>query len=172
MTETETKPTSWRQVAREVIRDLIDDADEVSLSEVTERALSQFHGDDEFARLVIEDIRPLLYSMVQEVVAATREVRFAGVTFARKTKAGGEQVSVFARWMEHAGDRHYLLLDMTKDQVMAAAAERKGREEYQGKRRMLLEQLASTMKPNERVRERWTTLEIEQRWLLLTDKSE
>ena len=156
---------------REWATDQVDGESEVNLSELATAAFEHFHDDRELQRLMFEDSRSIFYDLVQDMAGRTRE--FAGIRIVSPADAAAHtSISVFAKWLEHAGERHVLLLEMTKEDLQAAQAERLQRAGHETRLAMLWGQLAGKLKKGEKVRDRWSLAEIEQHYAVLSDKTE
>ncbi len=172
MTET-APPPSWRKLAKSWALTQIEGQSEVDIGDLANRAVEHFEGDMEFTKQLIEHMRPALYEIIIDAVGMTRSGRFAGVSIVQSDKGeAAKRASVFDRWLEHVNDHHVLLLDMTTDDVDVAIKERMDRGNQQISIGTFLTQVRSSMRKGERVRDRFTAWELEQRYRLVIDKTE
>ena len=152
---------------------------EVRLTDLTARAMDEW-GDD-FA-LWQEMLPRLVYEEVQRQVArqrqaADRRARAAARATATASEAvqhlvhHQERVAAFMdRFYEHVGNRHIRLGDMTRDDLLEAAAERTIRGRSELARAEVFRRLADPMRPGETVRQAWSPDTLVDLWSTITAK--
>jgi hypothetical protein len=133
------------------ITERIADRSEFRISDLVDEALDEFDADwqMEFAR---EEIRSAIYRVVQRAVQRTRRqkpsrVRHGDVvvdimTLRRRLESADR---VWGGWMEYVGDRHVLLPEMTRPDLLGAAAVRRGRGARENHLAALWEELADRL---------------------------
>jgi hypothetical protein len=151
------------------------DHPDASAPEVSKAAVDAWYarGPDAVRELLECLAQRAVYELVLDVFAATR-----GVTKGLESRARGTGSIVreilahqdeaveklrarFAIWREHAGDRHYILTEMTKPQLLQAATERRTRAGTELGIALFLERLAHRLKDGEKVSDRWSPAEME-----------
>lgn len=178
MTQDELKA---REVLREWFRTRIASQERFSLPELVTEAIEHFGEDARFLRALFqESLRMIVYDIGSGVVKGTRDVLLfkdgEAVNLARTTPGEAKQErsrSVFATWVEHAGENHVRLLDMNKQELLQAAQERFRRAQEENTRGSFLMELRKGLKGSkERVRDRYQETDLEKLWGRLTSKDE
>ena len=154
-----------RAKIRDVVRLRIQGADEISLPTITDSVVALLMQDDDFvAEFMRTTLRSEVYQQVAAVVAATRDLSIVGDTAmsegAVKRKAN-EFASRFLGWYEHAGDRHVQVMEMTREDLIVAAAERRQRGDREFRLANLWTRLADSLEGGQKVSERFTAEQVE-----------
>lgn len=167
--DTPVRAMSARGQVRAWVQRTVADEDEVMVPVLREQALRHFGGDQVFMQqLFAEAVGDMIYDLALSVMAQSRgrqnviELGDAitskdGIT--RRTLKLRQQWNL---WREHAGDRHYLLLNMTRDQLLLAARERRARAGRELDVAELWERLAEMMIGEEKVGDKFTEDQIEE----------
>jgi hypothetical protein len=149
---------------RQWFRDATSDpAEEVKLGDIADEAVDHFLADQKFLHGPIADlIRMAAYDAAQRIVANTRNLVALGDTVvSREQAARRAKASAFWTWMEHVGNRHIRLPEMTREDLLTAAQERRLR----GQREMgladLWESIADKLEGGQRVHERFSQEELD-----------
>lgn len=161
---------STRSQLRAWITSELQDQAEIKLPALSQKAIEVFSQQPVFIRSLLEEMLPsMVYDLAKSVVSGTRnngdERQFiAGdsVMTQQAIKERGRQIS--SRWknfLEHTGDRHVRLLDMTKSDLLQAAQERRQRGLTELRYANLWEELASKLKDNQKVGDKFTEEQIE-----------
>lgn len=161
------KVENTRAILARWVREHIDQEAEVNLPELVNEAITHFSADKTFlTRFLRENIRALIYDLVQGMVASSRGVDRVllgdTVTTSDKITKRARSASVFSNWLEHVDNHHVRLLDMTREELLIAATERIARGEAELHLANLWRTLAEDLEGGQRVRERFTAEEIEQ----------
>lgn len=147
------------------IKDQVKDEAVVQLPDLTDRAVGHFSKQRKFvAEFLSEQLRPIIYQETRRVIAQTREVVLHGddlIDRGELEKRGQRLISKWGNWTEHVGDRHLRLADMTRADLLVAAAEREARGAAEYAIGQHWRALASRLGDTERVGERFTDDEIE-----------
>jgi hypothetical protein len=171
----EGKQVSPRAQLREFIHDEIKGKSEVSLPDVTKRAVRFAIKNKEYLKaLLIDLLKPIVYEEAKRVIAQSRGLASESETTSNLVQLGDEVVSrgvlkeraakIGQRWlkhMEHAGSRHVLLMDMTADDLLLAEQERRKRGDAEYGYADLWAKLRVRMESGQRVRDVWSAEEIE-----------
>lgn len=170
------KQPSARSRLRAFIREQIKGKSEVSLVDVAERAVKFVTQDRALLKAVLlELLKPMIYEEARLVVAVSRETPKAGADPSNNLVQLGDEVvsrnvlrqradKMSRKWMEfveHAGDRHVRLLDMTADDLLQAEAERRRRGDAEHEYADLWAKLRSRLESGQTVRNVWSAEEIE-----------
>lgn len=165
-----------RATLRTFIRGEIKGKSEVDLGKVTNRAIRYVTKDKTLLKAVLlELLRPMVYEEARLVIAHSREggdapsepsnnlvqlgdeVVSRGVLRERAAKVGRK----WLQFMEHAGSRYVLLLDMTADDLALAEAERRKRGDTEYGYADLWAKLRARLENGQKVRDVWSVEEIE-----------
>lgn len=145
---------------------------DVQIGAIADRALLEFRDD----QLLWESYLPqIAYDAVQRRIARLRTQAMQTARAAARTTwvdrvaeadrtiptpalvRHEERIAAFlANWREHVGDRHIRLGDMTRDDLLQAAAERKARGAVELQRAQTLERLAQPLRDGQTVSEGWS----------------
>lgn len=170
------RQVSPRSQLREFIREEIKGKSEVSLIDVTKRAVRFVAKDKDLLKAVLlELLRPMVYEEARLLVATSRETpKQASGEPNNLVQLGDMVVSRGAlkeraqkwskKWLqfrEHAGDRHVLLLDMTASDLALAEEERRKRGDSEHEYADLWAKLRARLEHGQTVRSVWTAEEIE-----------
>lgn len=140
-------------------------AEEIQIPALTEKAMRHFADDKGFvSALLRENVRSLIYEVVQTVVGKSRgELVQLGdaVVDATEFKARARRRSTFENWLEHVGDHHVRLLDMSREELLIAAKERTDRGKHELELARLWRAMAQRLEGGQQVREVFTAAEIE-----------
>jgi len=164
---TEEKTKSARTKAREWAQEQVRDANELELKELAHAGVAAMRRDAKwFDAFLNESAYQMMYEVLQDVVSKSRDRDFVlygdkAATRAAITKKASEH-SVFKRWMAHIGDRHKLLMEMNRPELLLSAKEdfdRGGQQVVNGR---LKTRLAAKMLDDETpVEEVWEIADIE-----------
>ena len=153
---------------RDWIYQEIDGMDTVKLPELANAAVAHFSQDPTFVHAFLEThLRPIIYDLAQKAMAATRgreNVIMAGETLLTRdgiSKDAKKLQSKWERWLEHVGDRHVRLTEMTKSDLLKAAEERRKRANTDIRIAALWEALAERMEGDQKVGELFTPEQID-----------
>jgi len=163
--------TSARLRIRRWVRDeltaVLAAARDVQLPEVADSARDHFLADAAFLAGPIGDlIRAVAY---EEAGAYCQETRSGLVRFGEKAVPRGTardeaatrlRRNPFQTWLEHAGDRTVRLMDMTREQLTVAAAERTSRGTTELVIAATWGELVKKLAPGEQVKQRFTVEEV------------
>ena len=151
------------------IKGQVDGAPAVRLPDLTDRAVEHFSKQKPFIRsFLAEQLRPIVYEQARIVLQDTRrdgapillgDELVNREEFKRRATA---IASKWSQWIEHSGDRHIRLLDMTRADLLAAAEERYQRGQREMGLARLWRKLAAGLGDGEVVRERFTPEQIEE----------
>lgn len=169
MPQAQSSESSPRQRLREFIKAEIDGRSETAIPDLTNRAVKFAIKDRAYLKaLLVELLRPIVYAEAIKVVSRTRgpsglvqlgdEIVKRSVLTERADRLGRK----WAGFMEHAGSRHVLLLDMTADDLALAEAERRQRGDIEHGFATLWAKLRTRLEPGQRVRDVWSVQEIEE----------
>lgn len=155
---------SARSEIRSFVRNLVTDEQEVSAPELVNRAIENFASNEEFVRqLFTEAFHDIVYAEVQAVIAETRIIRVPGYTFTQEELSKRvAKHSVFKNWLEHSGERHIRVMDMTKEDLLVAASERESRGERELKLANLWRSIAGELNNGEKVSTKFTSEDLDQ----------
>lgn len=133
MTKT-SEPTVQSQVRRWA-RDALEGQVEVSIPELTSRFVSDIFSDKKLAEAAKNEmVRPTVYNLVQETVAATRTLKQVGDD-ALSAEAMDEKAeawaSRFTNWMEHVDGHEKLVMEMSHEDLLAASDTRLHRGQHE-----------------------------------------
>lgn len=160
-----TNEKSTRALLKEWVTERIDGADEVQIPVLVEEAMRHFLADQGFvSRFFKENVRALVYDFVQSAIANSRGelVSLGDNVVNRETfKQKARKRSVFATWMEHVGDRHVQLLEMTREDLLIAAKERSERAATEQSIARLWRAMAQKLEGGQVVKEVFTVEQIE-----------
>ena len=168
------------QTATEQMRAWVDErvADEsvVQIPAIVEEALTYLKRRKPLHdRLVDELFRNTLYELVKQTVRSTRRSYGDGGS-AMSDEVLEDRAEHFASrflgWYERSGDQHVRLLDMTREDLQLAAAERRDRGTHEYQLATLWERLAADLEGGQVVRERFTANEVEALYRSIQDASE
>jgi hypothetical protein len=163
---TEEKELTARAQLRQWVMQQVNGKAQLEIPELCDEAVDHFSKDRPFVRTFLnEAMRPMVYQVVQQVVSASREYVVLGdevVSQAVVRARSKPLLGRFTKWMEHAGDRHYRFMDLTREQVVLAIEERKKRVSGELTVIALEEHVMTKLQPGERVRDRFTAEGLEQ----------
>lgn len=114
-----------------------------------------------------EQLLRSIYMADLEVVALTRSVAQLNrrpEIVDNLDKRAQTLIARWSGWLEHVGDHHVLLLDMTIDDLSVAIKERSQRIATEARVVRLETELGKGLAVGERVRDRFTVLDIERIW--------
>lgn len=152
---------------RATVRVLLTDVDSASLPDVAREATDRLMEDTAFLQNEIRDlVQALAYEEARALAQSTRSnliVMGDEVMTRQRANAAlaAKRASRWERWLEHVGDHHVKLLYMTREELIAAAKERRGRADTEMRVANLWDALADKLEGGQRVGERFTTEEIE-----------
>lgn len=156
---------SARGRIRELVKIRIEDADEFSIPVMTDSILALLREDEPFLQEFMETtLRNEVYELIGDVVKASRNLIQLGEhaltpdALERRTE---KFASRFLGWYEHAGDKHVNLMEMSREDLLVAAAERRTRGQREYRIAALWSQLAEGLEGGQAVKDRFTAEEIE-----------
>lgn len=155
---------SSRTRVRQWVREQIEGREEVRIPDLAQDAVQAFRKDTKFLRqLAEESLRAMVYDLAQRTVEQTRGMWIAGDDIVTKEaiKKRANSHSVFRDWLEHVGDKHVRLLDMTREDLFVAADEREKRGQHEIELAALWRTLAQRLEGGETVGSKYTVDEIE-----------
>lgn len=139
---------------------------EVSLRRLTDQAVQEIASDPEWLTAILaESVRPLVYDIARRVVADTRGAAVVlgdeVVTRAILQARAGVLALKWSGWLEHVGDRHVALMDMTAVDLRAAAGERRKRATSELQIASMFDSLAIRLNGDQRVRDLFTAEDLD-----------
>lgn len=154
-----------RKQVRAWVRDRIADQSSVEVASLYKEMVTHFSQDREFVSAwLLETLPAVAYEATLQVCAQTRshivfgdEILSRGETEVRLKDARPR----WQAWLEHVGDRHVRLMDMTKEDLRTAATIRRERGETELRYAELWDELASRIKGRKKVAEVFTVEQIE-----------
>lgn len=153
------------------INEQIKGQSEVNVPEIAKGVIEHFKGDEEFiAAFFDEMLYPIAYDTVIDVVKRTRGaanvVQLGDEMVGRdEVKQRGKRLSSrWNSWLEHVGDKHVRLMDMTKTDCVAAKILRTDRGEHELRIAALFDALAVRLEDSQKVKDAFTPQEIEKIW--------
>lgn len=154
---------SARAQIKRWVREEIQGRDEVRISELVVDAMNLFNSPEFQHQLFVEALREMVYNLASDVIKETRGLipTIGGATSKQAIRRKASQHIIFSQWMEHVGDRHIRLLEMTREDLVVAAAERRQRGEYELGLATLWEQLAEDLEPGQKVSTKWSVDDIQ-----------
>jgi hypothetical protein len=156
---------SARGRIRELVKIRIDGAEEFSIPTLTDSVIALLSGDDDFMKEFIQTtLRHEVYTQVAAAVAASRKLVQLGdevLTPGAIERRAERFASRFLGWYEHAGNRHVNVMEMTREDLLIAAAERSSRGNHELRIAALWTQMADGLEGGQRVQDRFTAEEIE-----------
>lgn len=139
---------------------IVREESEIEMPEIADRLTDRVL--QEWPRDTLRDfIRLAVYEQVRLAVARTRGVILAGDTILRKPEEEYKPANDWQRWLEHVGQRHVRLVDMTRDDLTIAAQERRERSRTEAVIADAWDMLASKLGEGETVGQRFNADEIE-----------
>jgi hypothetical protein len=137
---------------------------EIRLPEIADAACAYFLSDENFLKGPIADlIRLAAYDAAQRYAQHTRGViPFGDSVITREEMTKRARRSQFSVWLEHVGDRHIRFMDLTREELLVAAGERRGRAQTDLDVALLEETLADALESGQHVKDRFTEEEIEE----------
>lgn len=155
---------SARSKVRAWIREAIRDRGDVHLPTLAGEVVEHFRGDQEFVDAYLAETLPdIVYATAQAVLGTTR-VRLADELVQPERLRAATPVlrSKWGHWLEHVGDRHVRLGDMTKGLLLVAAEERERRGDTEYVIARTWRHLAGAMETDwETVNQRFSAAEID-----------
>ncbi len=161
---TEPKEKSANSRVREWVREAIATREDFNIPVLVDECIADLGGDASFVRTLLqENLKPLVYSVIQMQVGQSRHLVALGDDVVQKGEVAkrATRISAFASWLEHAGDRHVQLLEMTREDLLIAAAEREQRGQHELGIAKLWRSLANKLEGGQKVSEVFSAEEIE-----------
>lgn len=158
-----TEQSSRARVAQWV-REHIEGKDEVRVPDLVDAAIATFSKDRRFlTSLANETLREMVYRQAVQTLSTSRSFISAGdVALTREgIKERARKHSVFANWLEHAGDRHVRLMDMTREDLLIAANEREKRGSHEMQLAALWRTIANGLEGGQTVSSKYSAQDIE-----------
>lgn len=154
-----------RKQVRAWVRDRIDGESSVEVSSLYREMVTHFSQDREFVAAWLSETLPAVaYDETLRVCAQTRgHILFGDEILSRdETETRLKEVRPrWQAWLEHVGDRHVRLLDMTKEELRTAATLRRQRGETELRYAELWDELASHLRGKKKVSDVFTVEQIE-----------
>lgn len=159
-----TQELSSRAKVRQWVREYIDGKEEVQLPELTNTAVFELGKDKKFLTLLAtETLRDMVYEIAKSVVHSSRLIVLGDEAVSRdEVKRRSRGHSVFRDWLEHVGDRHIRLLEMTREELLVAADEREKRGRHEIELASLWRTLAQQLEGGQTVGSKYTPEAIEE----------
>jgi hypothetical protein len=147
------------------LRQLLAEAgDSVEIPLLADRLLDMVDADPDWRQALLRpSIETFTREAVQRHVASTRGLLVFGsevVTRREFERRVHQRAQRFERWREHVGDRHLKLMDMTRNDLLQAAAERITRGLDELRIAALEQRLADRLEHDQRVSDAWSAEEI------------
>lgn len=159
---------STRAIATAWTREQVKERAAVNTAELTDIAVDHFSSDAKFVKAFMQEMfRPMMREIVVSVMKSTRgasNIVALGDEVMTKDEAkqrANKMVNRWTSWLEHVGEQHIRVFDMTKTDLKIAANERRRRGSVEYELAELWEALAERLEGNERVGERFSAHEIE-----------
>jgi hypothetical protein len=151
---------SVRATVRNWIMARVTKEGEVELPDLAKSAIAHFGRDSHFKQQLFEEsLYQLVYDLGQKALQTSRRV---DPDIVPEREDGKIVRSIFAKWMEHAGDHHVAVLQMSKEDLKLAEAERRERGAHETAIANLWRYLREHMKgSDEIVADRFTSAQIE-----------
>ena len=164
MVKSDQQPTAQARI-KAWVKEQKDGQTEIKAPELANLALQAFAADSELLlSLGRETLRTTVYRLALMTLAETRD-GLADVSEDVTSAVPADRVAVlrkkFQDWMEHSLDSHRSLLSMNREQLFAAAAERRDRANAEIEIAKFLEALGRRLKGKQTVGERFKPEEIE-----------
>lgn len=176
---------------RHLIRDLVLERGEMRVAEIVDEVLATIIQDPTLLRRYLRpgiagDVRGILAAYRRAAVTAGAGADGAIIVTGNPTAPITEATTVttpgaftqralraaahWERWLEHVNGRHIPLLEMTREDLLAAAATRRRRAQAELNVAELWDLLASRLEGGQRLGDRFTTEEIQQAHLVLAQQ--
>jgi hypothetical protein len=158
-----TTEQSSRSRVRQWVREHVEGEAEIVIPDLVNDAVSAFSKDRKFlTALATETLRDMIYRQAVEEISRSRMFILGDVAVDREgVKQRARKQSAFASWLEHVGDRHVRLMDMTHEDLLAAASEREKRGQHELGIATLWRTLANQLEGGQTVSTKFTAEEIE-----------
>jgi hypothetical protein len=160
-----TTEISSRAKVRQWVREHIEGEEEVRIPDLVNDAVRDFGKDRKFlTALANEALRDMVHDLVQSQVGRSRSLYLVGDTALDRKgiRKSARKQSVFASWLEHAGDRHFRLMDCGREELLIAAEERAKRGNHDLGLAALWRTLAEQLEGGQVLREKFTPEQIEE----------
>lgn len=147
--------TVGRWTAQEVALG-IESGGSVSIPALTNLITERLVSEPKLLRSYLkESLRSIIYDAVQRKVARSRtHILFQEEVIARnELQAKMPSRPRWGAWLEHVGDRHVLLMQMTRADLEAAAQEREARGGFEYRTAALWRKIGSDLRPGQQVRD-------------------
>lgn len=158
-----TTEISSRSKVRQWVRESIEGREEVRIPDLVNEAVKVFNKDRKFlTALANETLRDMVYELARTAVGNSRLITLGDEAVNLEgVKRRARTHSVFASWLEHAGDHHVRLLDMTREDLLVAADEREKRGQHEVRLAALWRTIANGLEGGQTVGSKYTAEEIE-----------
>lgn len=158
------EPSTRKQV-RAWIRTQIAGQSHVEIRTLYREMVTHFAGDQAFvAAWLAETLPAIAYEETRRVCADTRDHIMFGDELLNRGATDERMRDIRPRWsawLEHIGDRHMRLMEMTSDELHTAASLRRQRGENELRIAELWDELASRLKRKKKVGDVFTPEQIE-----------
>jgi hypothetical protein len=159
-----TAEISNRAKVRLWVRDQIKDREEVHIPTIAEDGVRALSKDRRFlAALASEMLRDMIYDLARQEISHTRG--FIQIGDSAVDREGLQKRvrahNVFRGWLEHVGDKHVRLLEMTHEDLMVAADEREKRGTHEIEIAALWRTIANQLEGGQTVGSRFSEEEID-----------
>lgn len=162
------KTLTARARLRELVKDEVESRNEIHVADLAKHLTGILRADKAFLKAFVDEVLPsAVYEEVQKAIGRTRSlVRNGDYAATGEVMAQRRErfASRFERWYEHSGGRTVKLLEMTREDLLAAAEERRKRGDTEIRIARLWETLANGLEGGQSVGDRFTTDEIESRY--------
>lgn len=154
------------------VREQLEGESEIQIPVLAKDAIAAFAGDQDIRQaLYVQGLYAWVYEMARTAVGQSRGAQIiAGDTVLSRDGVTAKANLLRLKWhgwLEHAGDRHILLMDMAKPNLLVAAAERQQRGDYEMALASLWRALAEPMQEGEKVGDRFRAEDIQSIWTAL-----
>lgn len=155
MTDTKTTVGLW-------VIDHLRNKDEIQIAEVAKKALAHFKRDKEFMSTFADySLELLVKTIVGNTVRNTHIPMGEELLTREAIDNRAKSMPAFNKWLEHAGDRHVIYMEMNRDDLLQAALEREGQGLTQLAIAKLNRTVAKKLGLEQRVKDVFTPEEIE-----------
>lgn len=148
------------------VRAQIEEEPTFKIPDLADRVVEEVQKSPAYLKALLKsELRPMIGEMVKNIVRESRGglVEAGDEVIDRAEFAARSKISFaqrFSDWYEHVGDRHIALLDMTREELVEAAGERRQRANTELEIAELWERLASQLTPEQKLGAKFSTEQI------------
>lgn len=157
-----------RRQIRELVKEELEGKSSVVLPELTNSVVGKVMGDSDLLAAVVEEtLRPYIYTVATQAMAATRQPVTLGdelmsrEEFDKKTSVLSKR---FERWMEHANGRYVQFMEMDKSDLEEAARQREARAGTELAIARFERMLAGKLRKKDKVSDQFTPEQLDELW--------